>query len=67
MDNFTRVRMKSKQKQTLFKFEKIVDSKIQNSFMPFLSYQKDILPLGVVPDSDECIYDNFMMQALYHI
>ena len=34
----SKVRMKLKQKQTLFRFEKIVDSKIENSFMPFVSY-----------------------------
>lgn len=37
-DQFHKVRIKSKQKQTLFRFEKIVDSKIENSFIPFVSY-----------------------------
>ena len=35
--------------------------------MPFVSYQKDILPLGVVPNSNVCIFNNFMMQALYYV
>ena len=65
MDNYQRVKLKPKQKQTLFKFEKIVDSNIQIKMVPFLSYQKDIMPLGTIKDSDVCIFNNFMLQALY--
>ena len=52
MEDFQRVKLKQKQKQTLFKFEKIVDSKISISIVPYLSYQKDIMPLGTPKDSD---------------
>ena len=34
----SKVRFEKDQKQTLFRFEKIVDSKIESSFMPFISY-----------------------------
>lgn len=32
--------------------------------MPFISYQKDILPLGGPHNPNVCIFNNFMMQAL---
>ena len=65
-DNDSKVELKDKAKQTLFRFEKIVDSKIQSSFITFLSYKKDILPQGSPSNSNACIFNHFTMQALYY-
>lgn len=32
-----------------------------------MSYQKDILPLGAVNIFSVCVFNNFMMQALYYV
>ena len=67
MDNFSQVRFRKDQKQTLLKFEKIVDSRIETRFMPFISYQKDILPTGAPKNLDNCTFNHFMMQALFFV
>ena len=50
---------KENQSSTLYKFEKIVDSKAQMNFIPFISYKKRIIAINEQQDQEQCIFNNF--------